>query len=93
MTLILLGGALCLVGFVCALFILTHAFRLSTGTGMMALFIPGYVLFYGFSQFEHRFKGPLVAGFLGLSILGALLIGIGVGGASGVIAERFQLPR
>ncbi len=91
MALILTGGVLCLLGLVCALFILAHAFRLSTGTGMMVLFIPGYILFYGFTQFEHRHKGLIVAGFYGLLTLGCLLIGLGLSGANAALSQRLRL--
>ena len=53
-----------LLGFACAVAILTHAFRRSVGTGMMVLLVPAYILVYAFTQFEHRRKGLLVAGLL-----------------------------
>lgn len=91
MSLIVLGGVLCLLGVVCALFIVVHAFRLSTGTGMMVLFIPGYILFYGFSQFEHRYKGPILAGFYGLLPLGCVLVALGLTGANAAAAQQLKL--
>lgn len=54
--------------------IFTHAFSRSVGTGVITLFVPGYVLLYAFSQFEHRQKGWLVSAWLGFGILSAVLL-------------------
>jgi benzodiazapine receptor len=66
-----------LVTFVCAAFLLIHAFRRSVGTGMMVLLIPFYILFYAFSQFEHPRKNLIVAGFFSCSLLAAVFLGLG----------------
>ena len=49
----------------CFIFVLIHAFQRSLGTGFMVLLIPLVCIVYGFSQFEHRRKGLILAGWLG----------------------------
>lgn len=68
-----LGMLLILIGLLCSIFVLLHAFRRSIGTGLMVLCVPCYVLYYAFSQFEHRFKGMIVAGYIGCLTLGTFL--------------------
>ena len=80
MPLLPLAALFGLVTFVCAAFLLVHAFRRSVGTGMMVLLVPCYVLVYAFSQFEHPRKGLIVAGFVSCSVLAALLLGVGLAG-------------
>jgi len=41
---------------------LVHAFQRSIGTGFIVLLLPIYCVYYGFSQFEHRWKGLVLAG-------------------------------
>ena len=57
---------------VCFGVVLVQAFRLGTGPGFMVLLIPGYNLYYGFAQFQHRHKGWILAGWLGLFGLGVM---------------------
>ncbi|NTX05351.1 hypothetical protein HUA74_27665 [Myxococcus sp. CA051A] len=66
-----------LVALVCAAFLIVHAFRRSVGTGVMVLLIPCYAFFYAFSQFEHRHKGLIVAGFVSCTVLSAVFLGLG----------------
>ena len=73
MTLAVLGLLLNLMSVVCYAFVLLHAFQRSVGTGFMVLCIPFYFLYYGFSQFEHRRKGLILAGALGGFVLGVVL--------------------
>ena len=67
-----------LITFVCAFFLLVHAFRRSLGTGMMVLLVPCYMLVYAFSQFEHPRKNLILAGFFGGTVLAAVFLGLGV---------------
>jgi uncharacterized membrane protein HdeD (DUF308 family) len=67
------GVLLQLVAVGCFLPVLLHAFRRSVGTGFMVLCLPVYTPYYAFSQFEHRWKGPLLAGWLGGFVLGVVL--------------------
>jgi len=69
---VLIGTALAFLSFACSLPILLHAFRRSVGTGVMVLCIPFFILFYAFTQFEHRFKGAIVAAWLGAFVLAAI---------------------
>lgn len=71
-----IGIFLTLLGFACSIFVLVHAFKRSIGTGFMVLCVPFYCLYYAFSQFEHRQKGMILAGYLGCLTLGAFLQGI-----------------
>ena len=78
MVLTVLGLVLVLVSVTCFVLVLAHAFQRSVGTGFMVLCIPVYNVVYGFSQFEHRFKGLILAGWLGGLVLGALLRTLGI---------------
>jgi hypothetical protein len=62
-----------LVAAICFLPVLVHAFKRSVGTGFLVLFLPVYSPYYAFSQFEHRFKGALLAGWLGGFVLAIAL--------------------
>jgi hypothetical protein len=79
--LVLTGEVLIAVGAVCAVLILIHAFRRSVGTGMMVALLPFYVFVYAFSQFEHRRKGLVIAGFFGGLIAGVVLVQYGLAAA------------
>lgn len=72
MLLLAVGTFLALVSLGCALPILIHAFRRSVGTGVMVLCIPCFIAFYAFVQFEHRYKGALVAGWIATFVLASL---------------------
>jgi len=73
----ILGLMFILLSAVCFLFILIHAFRRSVGTGVIVLCIPFYNLYYGFMQFEHRYKNLIIPGWLGGFGLGAALLTLG----------------
>ncbi len=73
-----LGLLFTLVAVVCFALVLLHAFHRSLGTGIMVLFIPFYVLVYGFTQFEHRLKGLVLAGMMGGGLLGVVFRSLGV---------------
>jgi translocator protein len=76
--LVLTGEVLIAVGAVCAILVLIHAFRRSVGTGMMVALLPFYVFLYAFSQFEHRHKGWVLAGFFGGLFAGVVLVQYGL---------------
>ncbi len=78
MTLVLLGQLCVLCSVACYALVLLHAFQRSVGTGFMVLCIPFYFLYYGFSQFEHRQKGLVLAGALGGLVLGVVLRDLGL---------------
>ncbi len=80
MPLLPLAAVFGVITFVCALFLLVHAFRRSLGTGMMVLLVPFYPLVYAFSQFEHPRKNLILAGFFGGSVLTAVFLGLGAHG-------------
>jgi translocator protein len=69
----IVGVVLMVVAVGCFLPVLLHAFRRSLGTGVMVLCLPVYTPYYAFSQFEHRRKGVLLAGWLGGFVLGVVL--------------------
>lgn len=71
MALSVLGLLLMLVSVGSFGLILLHAFNRSLGTGFLVLCLPLYNVYYGFSQFEHRLKGVVLAGWLGAGVLGA----------------------
>ena len=66
---VLLGLLFQLASVACFTLVLVHAFKRSIGTGVMVLCIPLYNLYYAFSQFEHRRKGWVLAGWLGGLVL------------------------
>jgi translocator protein len=72
-----IGGLMSLVGFVCSIFILIHAFQSSVGEGFLCLCVPCYILYYAFSKFEHPKKGLILGGWLGFSIVGNVLVQLG----------------
>ena len=80
MPLALLGSLFALVAVTCSVFILLHAFRRSLGTGVMVLCIPCFMLYYAFSQFEHRRKDIIVSGWLACLVMAAVLYAFGAHG-------------
>ena len=72
-----LGAIFALVGLVCNIIILIHAFKQSVGQGFMCLCIPCYILYYMFTKFEHEKKGLIIGGALGGNILGNVLSQVG----------------
>lgn len=70
MALVVTGLLLHLVAAVCFVLVLVHAFTRSLGTGFMVLCLPPYTVVYGFTQFQHRLKGLVLAGWLGGMVLG-----------------------
>lgn len=78
MLLSVVGLGLLFLSVVCFAVVLAHAFQRSVGTGFMVLFLPLYTLYYGFSQFDHRRKGLVLAGWLGAFVLGVVLRVVGV---------------
>jgi translocator protein len=71
------GEGFILVAVTCFVLILRHAFQRSLGTGFMVLCIPLFPIYYGFAQFEHRQKGPILAGAFGGFIVGVVLRQLG----------------
>jgi hypothetical protein len=67
----------------CFVLVLVHAFQRSLGTGFMVLCLPIYQFIYGFKQFEHRYKGLVLAGWLGGGLLVVTLRALGVRVAAG----------
>lgn len=73
MILALLGLTFQLLAVTCFVFVLLHAFQRSVGTGFLVLLVPIVNIFYGFTQFEHRRKGLILAGWLGGFVVGVVL--------------------
>lgn len=71
MALSVFGLLLMLVSVASFALIVVHAFKRSVGTGFVVLCLPLYNVYYAFSQFEHRLKGVVLAGWLGAGVLGA----------------------
>lgn len=78
MALSVLGLLLIFVSVASYALILVHAFQRSVGTGFIVLCLPIYNVYYGFSQFEHRRKGLVLAGWLGAGVLGIALRYVGI---------------
>jgi hypothetical protein len=73
----ILGLGFVLLAVVCYVLILRDAFQRSLGTGFMVLCIPGFALYYGFAQFDHRAKGLVLAGAFGGLFVGVVLRTLG----------------
>lgn len=84
MLLVVLGLVLNVLAAACLVPVLVFAFRRSVGTGFMVLCLPVYTLYFAFGQFEHRFKGALLAGAVGGFVLGVTLraVGLALGAAA-----------
>ena len=64
-----------LVGIVCAIIILIHAFKNGGALqGILCLCVPFYILYYMFAKFEHPKKNLIIGGYLGGCIIGAVLM-------------------
>jgi translocator protein len=77
MALTVSGLLLSLVSVSCFALVLLHAFGRSVGTGVMVLALPLYQVVYGFTQFEHRGKGWVLAGWLGGGVAAIVLRTLG----------------
>ena len=73
MAIALLGLVFQLLAVTCFVFVLLHAFQRSVGTGFMVLLNPLQCIHYGFTQFEHRKKGLILAGWMGGFVVGVVL--------------------
>ena len=73
MLLMLAGLAFQFLAVVCFALVLLHAFKRSVGTGVLVLCMPVYWPIYGLTQFEHRLKGLIVAGWLGGGVAALVL--------------------
>ncbi len=74
----MLGLVFYLVGFVCAIMILIHAFKNGGALqGILCLCVPFYILYYMFAKFEHEKKNLIIAGYFGGLIIGAVLMAMG----------------
>ena len=71
----MLGLVFYLVGFVCAIMILIHAFKNGGALqGILCLCVPFYILYYMFAKFEHPKKNLIIGGYFGGLIIGAVLM-------------------
>lgn len=82
MILVALSAVVLFVALCCFALVAIHAFSRSLGSGFMVLCIPVYNIVYGFTQFEHRRKGLVLAGWLGGMVVGVILRIIGLSLAS-----------
>jgi hypothetical protein len=63
-----------LVGIVCAIIILIHAFKNGGALqGILCLCVPFYILYYMFAKFEHPKKNLIIAGYFGGFIIAVVL--------------------
>ena len=80
----LLGILFYLGALACSIIIIIHAFRNEIWKGVLSLICGFYTIYYAFAEFQHEKKGLIIAGaFLG-SIIGAVLMAMGGGGATAV---------
>lgn len=88
--LMLIGTILLAVGGIMSLYLLVKAFQTSTGTGLLALFVPFYLLYFAFAKYTSPKKGMVVGAWLGLLVAGGVLQGIGVAQAANEMADQMQ---
>jgi hypothetical protein len=69
----LLGLTFQLIAMTCFCFVLLHGFQRSVGTGFMVLLSPFQSVHYGFTQFDNRRKGLIIAGWLGGFVVAVVL--------------------
>lgn len=73
LALIGIGSVMGLAGAVLLIWVLIRAFKQETKQGVLCLFVPGYLLYFGFAKLRHP-KAALLTGIaLVLVILGAAL--------------------
>ena len=68
-----LSGLLGLVALAAAIVILIHAFKASTGQGLLCLCLPFYIFYYGLARFEHEQKNLIVGALIGAFVLNLVL--------------------
>ena len=86
----ILGLLFSLVSFACSIVILIHAFKAGVPEGLMCLCIPCYILYYAFTKFEHEKKNVILAVWLGASLIGGALQGMGAQQATQAAMEAAQ---
>ncbi|MGV3721351.1 MAG: hypothetical protein ACO1SX_10625 [Actinomycetota bacterium] len=82
--LVLVGGIFSLAALVCYIIILIHAFQNAIWKGVVGLLCGLYLWFYGFTEFQHEKKIPIVLTAIlgglvggGLSMVGSMMMGGG----------------
>jgi hypothetical protein len=70
-----------LVGLVCTIIILIHAFKASVGQGLLSLCLPFYILYYAFARFQHPKKNVILAVWLLSLVAGGALYSMSMGAA------------
>lgn len=73
----IIGSILLLVGGVFGLVLLIHAFKESIGQGLLSLFVPFYIFYYGFAKYQSPKKGLVLGGWLGSIAVGMGLFVVG----------------
>ncbi|MBZ0112549.1 MAG: hypothetical protein K8J08_08820 [Thermoanaerobaculia bacterium] len=68
-----LSGLLGLIALVAAILVLIHAFKASTGQGILCLCLPFYIFYYAFTKFEHEQKNLIVGALVGAAVLNILI--------------------
>lgn len=64
-----------LVGIVCAIIILIHAFKNGGALqGILCLCVPFYIIYYMFAKFEHEKKNLIIGGYFGGFIIAVVLM-------------------
>lgn len=77
MALAILGGIFALIFAAASAIILRFAFvERSAGTGVMVLLVPGYIFYFAFEQFEHRYKPLILSAWLASLGLAAVFLGL-----------------
>lgn len=78
----LLGGICYLGGLVCSIIILIDAFKNAIWKGIVSLLCGLYMLYFALVEFQHDNKWLIIAGSIGLSILGGIFMTMGGVGAA-----------
>ena len=80
----IIGLVFNLVAFVCAIIMLIHAFK-NHGVvqGLLCLCVPFYIVYYGFTKFEHDKKNLIVWGYIGGIVLSIAFTFMGMSAGTG----------
>ena len=88
--LMIVGSLLLLVAAIFGLVLLINAFKQGIGPGIMCMFVPFYMLYFAFAKYTSPKKGLVLGGWLGGSIVGAIVLTIGMVSAATDAAEALQ---
>jgi hypothetical protein len=76
LSILTLAGVLAYAGATLVLWIIYRAFTDSLAQGLLALFVPGYVIYYGWTRFSEARRRPIVVSALAAFLVAGIAWGI-----------------